>query len=159
MKNKQNHFLEEWSRAIWILQVRVKRKKTNWKMPFTFTQPSKSYSQYIPYIDPIFANCSPTHSWSTSIKSKSLLIKAQREGERERVSEWVMGGSSGLVDWRGRPVNTKKHGGVRASIFIHGMSAVLACGLLFFWFTPTIQTAWPVSFHWCIKRSVPAHRF
>lgn len=30
-----------------------------------------------------------------------------------------MGSSSGLVDWRGRPVNTKKHGGVRASIFIH----------------------------------------
>ncbi|CAL4988406.1 unnamed protein product [Urochloa decumbens] len=32
-----------------------------------------------------------------------------------------MGGSSGLVDWRGRPVNTKKHGGVRASIFIHAL--------------------------------------
>uniref|UniRef100_J3N7H1 Major facilitator superfamily (MFS) profile domain-containing protein n=1 Tax=Oryza brachyantha TaxID=4533 RepID=J3N7H1_ORYBR len=30
-----------------------------------------------------------------------------------------MGSSSGLVDWRGRPVDTKKHGGVRASIFIH----------------------------------------
>ncbi|CAN6335841.1 unnamed protein product [Urochloa humidicola] len=25
----------------------------------------------------------------------------------------------GLVDWRGRPVNQKKHGGVRASVFIH----------------------------------------
>ncbi|CAN6373009.1 unnamed protein product [Urochloa humidicola] len=32
-----------------------------------------------------------------------------------------MGRSSGLVDWRGRPVNTKKHGGVRASIFIHAL--------------------------------------
>ncbi|CAO2148704.1 unnamed protein product [Urochloa humidicola] len=32
-----------------------------------------------------------------------------------------MGGSSGLVDWRGRLVNTKKHGGVRASIFIHAL--------------------------------------
>ncbi|TVU25808.1 hypothetical protein EJB05_28318, partial [Eragrostis curvula] len=32
-----------------------------------------------------------------------------------------MGGSSGLVDWRGRPVNKKKHGGVRASIFIHAL--------------------------------------
>ncbi|KAL6660625.1 hypothetical protein ACP70R_001660 [Stipagrostis hirtigluma subsp. patula] len=32
-----------------------------------------------------------------------------------------MGGSSGLLDWRGRPVNTKKHGGVRASIFIHAL--------------------------------------
>ncbi|KAL6875710.1 hypothetical protein ACP4OV_013223 [Aristida adscensionis] len=32
-----------------------------------------------------------------------------------------MGGSSGLVDWRGRPVNTKKQGGVRASIFIHAL--------------------------------------
>ncbi|PAN42075.1 hypothetical protein PAHAL_8G124200 [Panicum hallii] len=32
-----------------------------------------------------------------------------------------MGSSSGLVDWRGRPVNTKKHGGVRASIFIHAL--------------------------------------
>uniref|UniRef100_A0A0E0MEP9 Uncharacterized protein n=1 Tax=Oryza punctata TaxID=4537 RepID=A0A0E0MEP9_ORYPU len=32
-----------------------------------------------------------------------------------------MGSSSGLVDWRGRPVDTKKHGGVRASIFIHAM--------------------------------------
>uniref|UniRef100_J3N7H5 Nodulin-like domain-containing protein n=1 Tax=Oryza brachyantha TaxID=4533 RepID=J3N7H5_ORYBR len=32
-----------------------------------------------------------------------------------------MGGSSGLVDWRGRPVDTKRHGGVRASIFIHAM--------------------------------------
>nr|CAB3491474.1 unnamed protein product [Digitaria exilis] len=32
-----------------------------------------------------------------------------------------MGGSSGLVDWRGRPVNTKKHGGVRASFFIHAL--------------------------------------
>uniref|UniRef100_A0A0D9XR70 Major facilitator superfamily (MFS) profile domain-containing protein n=1 Tax=Leersia perrieri TaxID=77586 RepID=A0A0D9XR70_9ORYZ len=30
-----------------------------------------------------------------------------------------MGSSSGLVDWRGKPVDTKKHGGVRASIFIH----------------------------------------
>ncbi|CAL4911095.1 unnamed protein product [Urochloa decumbens] len=25
----------------------------------------------------------------------------------------------GLVDWRGRPLNQKKHGGVRASVFIH----------------------------------------
>ncbi|KAJ1258579.1 hypothetical protein BS78_10G086400 [Paspalum vaginatum] len=32
-----------------------------------------------------------------------------------------MGGSSGLVNWRGRPVNTKKHGGLRASIFIHAL--------------------------------------
>ncbi|VAH31082.1 unnamed protein product [Triticum turgidum subsp. durum] len=32
-----------------------------------------------------------------------------------------MGSSSGLVDWRGRPVNPKKHGGVRASIFIHAL--------------------------------------
>ncbi|GJN06792.1 hypothetical protein PR202_ga24554 [Eleusine coracana subsp. coracana] len=32
-----------------------------------------------------------------------------------------MGGSLGLVDWRGRPVNKKKHGGVRASIFIHAL--------------------------------------
>uniref|UniRef100_A0A0A8YIP8 Uncharacterized protein n=1 Tax=Arundo donax TaxID=35708 RepID=A0A0A8YIP8_ARUDO len=32
-----------------------------------------------------------------------------------------MGGSSGLVDWRGRPVNTKKHGGIRASVFIHAL--------------------------------------
>ncbi|XP_047087989.1 protein NRT1/ PTR FAMILY 4.5-like [Lolium rigidum] len=32
-----------------------------------------------------------------------------------------MGSSSGLVDWRGRPVNTKRHGGVRASIFIHAL--------------------------------------
>jgi hypothetical protein len=38
-----------------------------------------------------------------------------------------MGGSSGLVDWRGRPVNTKKHGGVRASIFIHGKHVVHVC--------------------------------
>uniref|UniRef100_A0A0D3HKK9 Major facilitator superfamily (MFS) profile domain-containing protein n=1 Tax=Oryza barthii TaxID=65489 RepID=A0A0D3HKK9_9ORYZ len=30
-----------------------------------------------------------------------------------------MGSSSGLVDWRGRPVDTRKHGGVRASIYIH----------------------------------------
>ncbi|BAT13604.1 protein NRT1/ PTR FAMILY 4.5 [Oryza sativa Japonica Group] len=30
-----------------------------------------------------------------------------------------MGSSSGLVDWRGRPVDTWKHGGVRASIYIH----------------------------------------
>uniref|UniRef100_A0A0E0J0S1 Major facilitator superfamily (MFS) profile domain-containing protein n=1 Tax=Oryza nivara TaxID=4536 RepID=A0A0E0J0S1_ORYNI len=32
-----------------------------------------------------------------------------------------MSSSSGLVDWRGRPVDTRKHGGVRASIFIHAM--------------------------------------
>uniref|UniRef100_A0ACD5X4V0 Uncharacterized protein n=1 Tax=Avena sativa TaxID=4498 RepID=A0ACD5X4V0_AVESA len=32
-----------------------------------------------------------------------------------------MGSSSRLVDWRGRPVNTKRHGGVRASIFIHAL--------------------------------------
>ncbi|KAG8089632.1 hypothetical protein GUJ93_ZPchr0011g28413 [Zizania palustris] len=32
-----------------------------------------------------------------------------------------MGSSSGLVDWRGRPVDTRKHGGVRASVFIHAM--------------------------------------
>ncbi|KAM3386126.1 hypothetical protein ACQJBY_009648 [Aegilops geniculata] len=32
-----------------------------------------------------------------------------------------MGSSSGLVDWRGRPVNPKRHGGVRASIFIHAL--------------------------------------
>jgi hypothetical protein len=25
----------------------------------------------------------------------------------------------GLVDWRGHPVNQKKQGGVRASVFIH----------------------------------------
>nr|CAB3491473.1 unnamed protein product [Digitaria exilis] len=30
-----------------------------------------------------------------------------------------MSSTAGLVDWRGRPVDTKKHGGVRASIFIH----------------------------------------
>ncbi|KAL5204540.1 hypothetical protein ABZP36_009411 [Zizania latifolia] len=30
-----------------------------------------------------------------------------------------MGSSSGLVDWRGKSVDTKKHGGVRATIFIH----------------------------------------
>uniref|UniRef100_A0A0E0MEQ0 Uncharacterized protein n=1 Tax=Oryza punctata TaxID=4537 RepID=A0A0E0MEQ0_ORYPU len=32
-----------------------------------------------------------------------------------------MGSSSGLVDWRGRPVDTRKHGGVGASIFVHAM--------------------------------------
>lgn len=30
-----------------------------------------------------------------------------------------MSSKAGLVDWRGRPVDTKKHGGVRASMFIH----------------------------------------
>ncbi|CAO2148701.1 unnamed protein product [Urochloa humidicola] len=30
-----------------------------------------------------------------------------------------MGSTAGLVDWRGRPVDTKKHGGARASLFIH----------------------------------------
>nr|CAB3489727.1 unnamed protein product [Digitaria exilis] len=30
-----------------------------------------------------------------------------------------MSSTAGLVDWRGRPVDTTKHGGVRASIFIH----------------------------------------
>jgi hypothetical protein len=38
----------------------------------------------------------------------------------KQLAEGEMGGSSGLVDWRGRPVNKKKHGGLRASIFIHG---------------------------------------
>ncbi|RLN28489.1 hypothetical protein C2845_PM05G07890 [Panicum miliaceum] len=32
----------------------------------------------------------------------------------------------GLVDWRGRPVNHKKHGGVRASLFIHSQVFVAA---------------------------------
>jgi hypothetical protein len=50
--------------------------------------------------------------------------KGERDRQRERGSREEstesMGSSSGLVDWRGRPVNTKRHGGVRASIFIHG---------------------------------------
>jgi hypothetical protein len=58
------------------------------------------------------------------LKKHTQHARTQRERERERERE--MGGSSGLVDWRGRPVNPKKHGGVRASIFIHGRPVVLA---------------------------------
>ncbi|RLM99111.1 protein NRT1/ PTR FAMILY 4.3-like [Panicum miliaceum] len=34
-------------------------------------------------------------------------------------------GLQGLVDWRGRPVNQKKHGGVKASLFIHFLGVMI----------------------------------
>jgi hypothetical protein len=72
----------------------------------------------------------PTHATTPFISISRLpQLDRQLQGEREREQIRAksreertesMGSSSGLVDWRGRPVNTKKHGGVRASIFIHG---------------------------------------
>ena len=44
---------------------------------------------------------------------------AESRRERERERERKLGSTAGLVDWRGRPIDTKKHGGVRASMFIY----------------------------------------
>lgn len=83
-------------------------------------------------------------SHSTSSSNLQAAQIWEREGRREG-----MGSSSGLVDWRGRPVNPKKHGGVRASIFIHGMELELernTCILLLhsslLWFARSSSRSW-----------------
>jgi hypothetical protein len=38
-----------------------------------------------------------------------------------------------LVDWKGRPVNPKRHGGVKATMFIYCKQPCLFCFFLFLW--------------------------
>lgn len=80
--------------------------------PFIYyKRPSIATSQTEIYI----YGCNCKYSQSAQITQNISRFQIEEERQTE-----VMSSSSGLVDWRGRPVDTRKHGGVRASIFIHG---------------------------------------
>ena len=42
--------------------------------------------------------------------------------------------SEGYVDWRGRPCNPRKHGGMRAASFVLGMSSIYSSLVFQFYF-------------------------
>jgi hypothetical protein len=61
---------------------------------------------------------------STAIKKaqvQAILVACGKDWEELKyVTTTEPMALQGLVDWRGRPVTGKRHGGVRASVFIHG---------------------------------------
>jgi len=58
------------------------------------------------------------HSYKKALVQAILVACKDRE-ELKYVTTEPMA-LQGLVDWKGQPVTGKRHGGVRASVFIHG---------------------------------------